>query len=377
MDFSYPKLSNAFFNKEEKIKTDNSNEPSPVSEKEIRSKPFTSETKDSFTDLQTPIMDSFNNMEIYKIIMRRKFHLLAIVLISIFFGFVFSSPTFIKPKFKSSAILYPVNIIPYSMESPTEQLLQLFHSSDVRTLMVKKFNLGNHYGIEQNSPAGMTRVFETYEENIIIRKTEFESIKIDIQDENADTASEMVASLINFVNIKAQMLQREKTGEVVKILLNQLAVKRQSIDSLEAANDILRNRYGLLDYKSQTKEATKTYLKLASDGASKEKIRSVDSLLYNLEEKGGMQVSITTQLKGLRESYNTIKTEYDKAISDLTKELTYSNVVAKPFPADSKSYPIRSLIVLICGLSALLFGILLFIILDRRLPKSNDGSLSK
>jgi uncharacterized protein involved in exopolysaccharide biosynthesis len=173
------------------------------------------------------------------------------------------------------------------------------------------------------------------------------------------------------------MLQREKTGEVVKILLNQLAVKRQSIDSLEAANDILRNRYGLLDYKSQTKEATKTYLKLASDGASKEKIRSVDSLLYNLEEKGGMQVSITTQLKGLRESYNTIKTEYDKAISDLTKELTYSNVVAKPFPADSKSYPIRSLIVLICGLSALLFGILLFIILDRRLPKSNDGSLSK
>ncbi|MCX6311303.1 MAG: hypothetical protein NT084_06650 [Bacteroidetes bacterium] len=377
MDFSYPKLSNAFFNKEEKIKTDNSNEPSPVSEKEIRSKPFTSETKDSFTDLQTPIMASFNNMEIYKIIMRRKFHLLAIVLISIFFGFVFSSPTFIKPKFKSSAILYPVNIIPYSMESPTEQLLQLFHSSDVRTLMVKKFNLGNHYGIEQNSPAGMTRVFETYEENIIIRKTEFESIKIDIQDENADTASEMVASLINFVNIKAQMLQREKTGEVVKILLNQLAVKRQSIDSLEAANDILRNRYGLLDYKSQTKEATKTYLKLASDGASKEKIRSVDSLLYNLEEKGGMQVSITTQLKGLRESYNTIKTEYDKAISDLTKELTYSNVVAKPFPADSKSYPIRSLIVLICGLSALLFGILLFIILDRRLPKSNDGSLSK
>jgi len=46
------------------------------------------------------------------------------VALSIFF----SSELFIKPKYKSTAIVYPSNLIPYSTESPTEQMIQLFGS---------------------------------------------------------------------------------------------------------------------------------------------------------------------------------------------------------------------------------------------------------
>jgi hypothetical protein len=320
------------------------------------------------------IMASINNSDIFQIALRRRWHLLIIVGSAVLLAFIFSGETFIKPKFKSTAIVYPVNIIPYSMESPTEQLLQLFHSADVRSMMIDRFHLASHYGLNSKSPSALTRLNNMYDENILIRKTEYESIKIDIIDENADTAAEMVNGLVNCVDTKARMLQREKTKEVVKIFSDQLAVKQKQIDSLETINNLLRVRYGLLDYKSQAKEATKSYLKLVSGGASKDRIREVDSLMRNLEEKGGAQIAVTDQLKGLRESYNTIKSDYDKAISDLTKELTYSNVIAKPFPADSKCYPIRSLIVLISAFSGLLLGLLLFVILDRRPDKSNANA---
>ncbi|CAN5339485.1 hypothetical protein BH09BAC5_BH09BAC5_20210 [soil metagenome] len=319
-------------------------------------------------------MNSFNNSDIFRIAFNRKYPLLLIAVTAVVFSLVFSSEFFIKPKFKSTAVVYPVNIIPYSLESPTEQLLQLFHSADVRTLMINQFGLAKKYDIDPKSKTALTRLNDTYDENILIRKTEFESIKIDISDENADTAAMLVNGLINCVDIKARLLQREKTKEVVKILGDQLKTKQEQIDSLDMINNLLRVRYGLLDYNSQAKEATKSYLKLVSSGASKDKIRQVDSLMRNLEEKGGAQVAVTNQLKSVRESYNTIKVEYDKAISDLTKELTYSNVVTKPFPADSKSYPVRSLIVLVCGLSASLLGLLLFVIIDRRKPESNANA---
>jgi hypothetical protein len=281
-------------------------------------------------------------------------------------AFIFSGETFIKPKFKSTAVVYPVNIIPYSMESPTEQLLQLFHSADVRSMMIKRFNLGTHYGINPSSSAAQTRLNNTYDDNILVRKTEFESIKIDVEDENADTAAAMVNGLVECVDKKARMLQREKTREVVKILSDQLTVKQKQIDSLETINNMLRIRYGLLDYKTQSKEATKSYLALVSSGASHDRVREVDSMMRNLEEKGGAQIAVSGQLKSLRDAYNDIKTEYDKALSDLTKELTYSNVITKPFPADSKCYPVRSLIVLVSAISAFMLGLLLFVIIDRK-----------
>jgi len=241
-------------------------------------------------------------------------------------------------------------------------------------MMVARFNLAKHYHIASSDAAALTLLNNEYDENVMIRKTEFESIKIDICDENADTACAMVNSIIHCVDLQARMLQREKTTEVVKIFRDQLNQKQRQIDSLESIDSELRTRYGLLDYKAQTKEATRSYLKLLGDGASRDKIKLVDSLMRNLEEKGGVQVSIADQLTSLRNAYNDIKTQYDKTISDMTKELTYSNVIARPFVADSKCYPIRSLIVLVCAISSFLFATLIFVVLDRRQPKSNAGT---
>ncbi|HTL81544.1 MAG TPA: hypothetical protein VL651_07560, partial [Bacteroidia bacterium] len=251
-------------------------------------------------------------------------------------------------------------------------LLQLVNSADVRAMMINRYNLAAHYHIDTTRTAGKTKLFNTYDENISIRQTEYESIKIDIFDQNPDTACSMVNGIIELVNIKARSLQREKTKEVVTIFRRQMDEKQKQIDSLQHLMNELRVRYGLLDYETQSKEATKASLKLISSGASKDKLRDIDSLMKNLEEKGGMQVSLNSQLTSAQDAYNAIKIDYDKAVSDLTKELTYSNVVTRPIVSDSKAYPVRSVIVIVCGFSAFMFTLILFTILERMKPYSGD-----
>ncbi|MCU0432424.1 MAG: hypothetical protein MUC87_03090 [Bacteroidia bacterium] len=302
----------------------------------------------------------FEQSGLLKIARKRLLHLGIIGVAAAVCGFIFSGETFIKPRFKSMAVVYPVNIIPYSSETPSEQLLQLFRSTDVREMMVRRFKLEKVYGIDTSAKAGKARLLACYEENVEVRKTEFESVQIYIYDTNPDSACAMVKSLITFVNLKARSLQREKTLEVVNIFKGQLQQKQMQIDTMEKQMQLLRQNYGLLDYKSQAREVTRGILK--NDGRN----AKADTLFKNLQIKGGDLLWYSDQLDQLRKDFGDVRSEYDRALSDLTKELTYSNVVASPYPADSKSYPVRWLIVAIATGSALFLGFLLFVLLDSK-----------
>lgn len=307
-------------------------------------------------------MPDFDNTDILQVAMKRKFHLLGVAVVAILIGSIISSEWVIKPKYGSTAILYPSNLIPYSEETPSEQLLQLFQSSDVRARMISVFNLAGHYNIDTTSKSARTRLLLAYDENVDIRKTEFESVKIDILDTDPVLAARMVDSIIHFVDLKARALQRQKTGEVVLIFKEQLIHKQKQMDSLEVALKTLRTKYGLLDYKAQTKEVTKSYMKTLGGSRSRE----LDTIINNLQDKGGELVSATELLDKVRGDYSDIQSEYDKALSDLKKELTYSNVVTKPFVADTKSYPVRWLVVLVFLASSLALAFILFILFESR-----------
>lgn len=308
----------------------------------------------------------FQNIDLLKVLQKRRMHLVAAVLMAGILSVVFSGERFITPKYKSTAYVYPVNIIPYSMETPTEQLLQLFGSSDVRNMMVKRFRLPDYYEIDTTSSSGKSRLFLLYDENVTVRRTEYESVRIDILDKDPIVAAEMVAELIHFVDVKARSVQREKTAEVVQIYADQLRLKKTQLDSIDDLLTNLRIRYGLLDYKTQSKEVIKSYLKLATNNSPVSQYRGVDSMYRHLEYKGGDLVSLSSQEKALLEDYNLIKTNYDQAVSDMTKELTYTNIMANPFPADSKSYPVRWIIVLVSIVATFMLSLICFIIIDRK-----------
>src|SRR5215213_8719807 len=90
----------------------------------------------------------FNSVDLLQLVKRWRIHLLLVGVISCAAAIVFTMPFFIKPKYKSFALVYPSNLIAYSTESATEQMLQLAQSYDIRNKIIKTFDLFTHYDID-------------------------------------------------------------------------------------------------------------------------------------------------------------------------------------------------------------------------------------
>ena len=317
--------------------------------------------------------NSFDLRFLLDIAKKYKIHLILITIFSITLAIIFSSETFIKPKYKSTSVVYPSNLIPYSTESPTEQMLQLFESDEIRDNLIHDFHLFEHYGIDTTGKYPLTTLYGEMKENIKIDKTKFESVEIEVWDTDPFIASRMTDSLISKMHQKARSLQREKTKEVYVIVKNQLDLKKAEMDSMENALKEIRMQYGILDFEEQVRSFSRVYYQeLAGGRASSGGSRPIDKAMEGMLNKGGEYVSLKEHLWRVRGTYNDLKLSYENALRDLTKELTYSNVVTKPVPAEKKSYPVRSLIVILFTGTVLILSFIILVIFENSRRISNS-----
>lgn len=315
----------------------------------------------------------FSNIRLLKLIMKWRIHLIILFVLAIILSIFFSCPWFIKPKYKSTAVLYPSNLIPYSSETPTELMLQLFRSDDIRDSLIKEFKLGDHYGINADDKYYYTDIIREFESNVDIKKTEYESVVIEVFDTDPKFACSMVKEMVNLFNTKARALQREKANEVLVIAETQLDKKKLQIDSLEKQLTDLRIEFGIVDFDVQTKEAMRAYYKLLRSGSSGNN-NALSTTVDNLKTKGSDYILVNDMFNAASTSYNKLKEEYDVALRDVTKELTYTNYVSAPIVADKKSYPIRWLIVSVSTLTTICLALLIIILIEnvRRKEKVSD-----
>ena len=307
---------------------------------------------------------------LFELILKWKKSLLVISGLSILLSGLFSSSWFITPLYKSTAILYPANIVPFGSESETEQMIQVLQSDAISDSLIRIFNLKKHYGIDSlDDPFHRTHLFEEFHDNVLVKKTEFESVQVDVLDKDPQIASDMANTLIKLFDSKEQDLQKEKALEKYLIVKNQLSRLQSELDSIETIVQEMRTSDGLLDYNLQTEYAMRNYLKsIAERGNGK----NLDAFLEKLKSKGGKFLILTENLWRMRSQYADLKEKHDEALKEVNKRLSYSNVVVKPFPADKKSYPVRWLIVVTALFSSLLLSLLTISALENYRQESHE-----
>lgn len=157
----------------------------------------------------------FNNINLFKIFANWKWHFFIIAIAAVVLAFIFSSPIFLKPRFKSTAILYPSNISPYSDESQTEQMLQWLNSQDIKDSVMRKFDLATHYKIDSSEKYFNSIMLSLYDKNVRISKTQYESIEITVTDTDPVIARDMANAVMDFCNKKIRAIHRVKFAEVL------------------------------------------------------------------------------------------------------------------------------------------------------------------
>jgi len=307
----------------------------------------------------------FDNQRILNLIWKRKFHFILVGIIAIALSAVFSGSTFIKPKFKSTARIYPTNLWVLSEESETEQMLEILNSKDIKFKMFDAFALDEVYAIKKDDPHYLTYMFDIYANNVSASKTEYETVEIKVMDRLPERASNMCDSIIYFYNKKVGEIHKAKDWEMVEIAEKQLSKKYVEFDTLMAELNSVRQKYEIVDFKSQVPEITRGYMNtLATGRSSTSDAKKIKGLYDNLVEKGSEAHWLESRLNFVIRDIDSLSTQYEVYLNEFEKNITYAHVVESPFPADKKSYPVRWLIVAFSTISAVFLALLVFLVLD-------------
>ena len=63
--------------------------------------------------------------------------------------------------------------------------------------------------------------------------------------------------------------------------------------------------------------------------------------------------------------YTDVRHFYEEELRQAEGDMTYSNIVSRPFIADKKAYPVRWVIVALCGIGAFLMSILVIAAIEK------------
>ncbi len=320
--------------------------------------------------------EKLDAIRLLKFILKWKKQLIITGISAIIVSFLFTLPQIMTPMYKATTVIYPVNIQTYSKETSTEQMVQLLNSEDVKENLIKAFNLYRHYDIDSTGKYPRFEIMKRLEENISISKTEFESIEINILDEDPVLAASMCDSLLHYVDRKAISLVRIRAKEVLVIAYNQMMEKKQELDSMENAIKNIRVQYGISDFENMVEGFSREYYRSLSSGGANQKMETTRK---NLEEKGGEYVFLKEMLWKVRGQYSDYKLRYEQALTDMKKELEFHNTITKAIPPERKDSPKRTLIMLIFTASVMFVALLIIIYQEHyksRFEKEITGTIN-
>lgn len=286
----------------------------------------------------------FNNITLLKVILKWKWHIASVTIIAAILGAVFSGPTFITPKYKSEAVLYPNGLSEFSDETYTEQMLQVMESQEIMDSIVEKFNLMNHYEIDPNYKYAKTALLGEYHDRISISKTPYDAVKIKVLDKDPELAYNIVNEIIHQYDVKFAEIHKSKKYENARMFEKQLAKKYEFIDSLKRELTRISNDGDMLNYLYLSKGNSIAYF---SDGTDSKKTGNIATAIALVE-------LIATETA----DYTDVRHFYEEELRQAEGDMTYSNIVSRPFISDKKAYPVRWIIVALSGIGAFLLSIL-------------------
>jgi uncharacterized protein involved in exopolysaccharide biosynthesis len=304
-----------------------------------------------------------NNKNLLDLILKWKFHLGVIAVIAGVIALVLSSPVFLKPKYKSASVIYPVNMGKYSEESYTEQMLEILNSGDIRDEMIEAFKLDEHYKISPLYKYYKSALYGKFSEEVSFRKTENEAVKITVMDTDPIIACAMVDSLRMFYDRKVASLHRIKQSEELRIRTEELTRLKHQVDSLTGCLGDLGRKYGVLEMTGQAEGLSTAYFQAVANGRDNQELKD---LYGDVAAKTPEARSLMLQVESCATLIAKVQAMRDDAYREIIKDITYSVVVTPPFVADKKDWPKRSVIILMSVFFTLIMAMVVIGVIENR-----------
>ncbi len=302
---------------------------------------------------------NFNSVDLLIYIWKKRWILMTVGLVAAVAAVIVS--ILITPLFEASVVMFPTssasiskellvqnysgrqNIHGFGEEEQAEQLLQILNSEPIRTRIIDKYNLMEHYEIDPEEKYPMTKLFEQYKSNINFRLTEFMSVEISVMDKDPELSAIIANNISDLVDTVYNHMKKERAKEALRL------VEREFLDS-EKDLVILRDSFELLSTQISSE------IKTSGD--------PTNNLIKAISENGALYISMMNMVRTETQVVAGLGLRFKEARLEAEQDLPYKFVVESAFPPEKKAYPNKSLIVIVSTFATLLFALIVLIVID-------------
>jgi uncharacterized protein involved in exopolysaccharide biosynthesis len=260
-----------------------------------------------------------------------------------------------------------VGILGFGDELQLERILQVLHSDDIRDKVIGKYNLMEHYEIDPLGHFPRTKLYSMYSSNIKFKRTEFNSIVIEVMDTDPQMAADIANDIAALVDSTMSRMKKDRALTAFKLVEKEYLQARARVKEL---NDSVSyyNRKGVVSYDRQIERYTEAYGSAIAEGNYKAAER-INEIIKEFGKFTGpsqyyweLRTSESLRLRDLTAKYIEAKAETELSLSHVF-------ILDKAYKAEKKAYPKKSIIVMVSTVSAFLLAIILFLFFDSFLRK--------
>lgn len=302
---------------------------------------------------------NFNSVDLLIYIWKKRLVLMGVGLVAGIASIVIS--LMITPMFESSVIMFPTSsasvskdllsqnysgrqdVHGFGEEQQAEQLLQVLNSEPIRSRIIEKYNLLEHYEIKSGEKYPLTRLYETYQSNINFRLTEFMSVEISVMDKDPEYAANMANDIAALVDTVYNNMKKERAREALRLVEREYQEAAQKLA-------VLRDSMNLISAQVSGDHNT------GADPSSE--------LLRAISENGAHFISMMNLVRYETALVTDLNLKYKEARLEAEQNLSHKFVVEEAYPSEKKAYPKKSLIVIVSTFASLLFALIVLIIND-------------
>jgi len=320
----------------------------------------------------------FSSMDILAYIWEKRNPLIFISALAALLSIIISLT--ITPLYKSTVIMFPTtnasvskdlisdsysgrsSIYEIGAEEQAEQLLQILNSAEIRNRITEKYNLMEHYKIDPESNFPNTKLQAKYKKNIRFKLTEYMSVLIEVLDKDPSLAADIANDIAVLTDTVYNKMLRQRSYEAFLLVQKEYNDMARSLKQISDSLDYIR-KMGVNNYETQAERYYEAYGKALLDG-NRTAMNILEQKLSTISNYGGAYVSLSYIQEYELERFSRIKQKYAEAKLEMEQTLPYKFIVDRAYKAEKKSYPKKSIIVILSTFSAFLFGLILLILSD-------------
>lgn len=311
----------------------------------------------------------YNSFNLVLFIWKWKRPILIICLITAVLSF--SASMFIRPKYKSTAVVHAprtnsiakillneqnynerLDIKAYAVDSETEHMMQVLKSRSIQDSIIQKFSLYEHYNIVPDSKYARDKMYNAIENNIAIDRTRYGAITISVTDWEAQKAADMANEIVRLLDVIKNQVEHERSVAAYSILEKHFDEVTQEVNAI---NDSIRfiMEQGVMDVPYQSERLTQQLAIAVAQGNNAAKQR-LEVELAKFAKWGAKLTAYKEFLETFDKYHALCKQKLMDAKVDMESNMPTKFIIENAIAADKKIYP-KKLVIMITATVAVFF----------------------